>query len=102
MNTRAIQKRRGSSAVRRETQAALAIVEPHESRFMDELRKRLGSKAFVNVPFVAEACSVSVTTVKTWIDSGAIEARNLSVSDKPFYRIYAPSVLAFYERRGKL
>lgn len=79
-------------------QSALPIAEPMEGTFQGELKKRLGHRAFVSVSLVASACDVSVMTVFSWIQAGVIDARNVSVADRPYYRIYAPSVIKFLER----
>lgn len=85
--------------MRKPVQADLGIREPVEGSFLAELRKRLGHRSFVSVSLVATACDVSVSTVKTWIESGSVEALDVSVTARPYYRVYAPSVLRFYEKR---
>lgn len=86
-------------AMRPAAQIPLPITDPVESGFLDELRKRLGHRAFVSVSLVATACDVSVMTVQSWRESGLIESVNVSASGKPYYRIHAPSVIRFFERR---
>jgi hypothetical protein len=84
--------------IRPTVQAALPLPDPVEPSFTAELRKRLGHRAFVSVSLVASACDVSVMTVFSWIQSGVVEARNVSVAERPYYRIFAPSVIRFFER----
>jgi hypothetical protein len=91
-------KQPATTVARTVLQAALPITDPLESSFQGELRKRLGHRAFVSVSLVASACDVSVMTVFSWIQSGEIEARNVSVAPRPYYRIFAPSVIRFFER----
>ena len=67
---------------------------------MARIRARLGRADMVTVSDVVAACAVSTDTVYTWIEAGEIEAANLAPRGKrAYYQIYAPSVLAFYERR---
>lgn len=90
--------RPATTVARTSLQAALPITDPMEPTFLGELRKRLGHRAYVSVSHVATACDVSVMTVFTWIQSGVIEARNVSLAPRPYYRIFAPSVIRFFER----
>ena len=77
----------------------LPLREPDMQSFISELRKRLGHRSFVPLSHVASACDVSCATVKAWIDAGVIDALDISVTSRPYYRIFAPSVVRFYERR---
>jgi hypothetical protein len=64
------------------------------------LKTRLGEREFAPVSFVAGACNVSVTLVLDgWIQEGLIEATNVGSKDRPYYQVYVPSVLRFYESR---
>lgn len=80
-------------------QITLPITEPVEHSFIAELRKRLGHRAFVSISLVASACDVSAMTVQSWREAGLIESVNVSATQKPYYRIHAPSILRFFERR---
>ena len=64
------------------------------------LRVRLGTREFAPVSAIASACNVSVTLVLDgWIQEGLIEATNVGSKERPYYQVYVPSVLRFYESR---
>ncbi len=71
-----------------------------------EIRRRLGNQRLLSAATVASACDVSVNLIYTWIDTGAIEAVDLSTSTKKrgkrpkaCWRIYRPSVIEFFRKR---
>jgi hypothetical protein len=67
---------------------------------LDALRVRLGTREFAPVSQIAAACNVSVTLVLDgWIQEGLVEATNVGSKERPYYQVYVPSVLRFYERR---
>lgn len=68
------------------------------AHFLDHVRSRLGNKRSVSVSDVAGTCNVSVTTVYAWIDAGLVEAVNVGIT-RAYYQVYAPSVIAFIEKR---
>ena len=83
----------------KEQQAELFMLEPNApAHFMEHVRSRLGGKRSVSVADVAGTCNVSVTTVYSWIDAGLIEAVNVGTT-RAYYRVHAPSVMAFLESR---
>jgi excisionase family DNA binding protein len=54
------------------------------------------------VPEIAKFLRVSPETVRGWIESGELEASNLSTSSRPRYSISAADFLSFEEsRKGK-
>jgi len=48
---------------------------------------------------VAAACNISVQTVRNWIDAELVEAVNVGSGDRPFWKVYRPSVLRHMERK---
>lgn len=66
---------------------------------MERIEDRLGGRDLIGVSEVADACSVGVSTVYTWIECGAIEAVNISVARRPYYKVFRNSVVKFMRER---
>ena len=63
------------------------------------IRAAIGGKLWQTPPEIATACGVGLTVVYSWMDEGLIEAVNVSAGSKASNKIFAPSVIKFYERR---
>jgi hypothetical protein len=48
---------------------------------------------------VAGVCNVGSRLVLAWLQQGLIEGVNVGSAKKPYFRIYAPSVVKFVEKR---
>ena len=67
---------------------------------VDSIRERLGRAEYGSVSHVAAACNVGVKLVLDgWIQEGHIQAVNCGGKEKPYYRVYLPSVVEFWKRR---
>jgi len=65
------------------------------------VRGQFSHRGFVAVSEVAAACNVGCRLVLAWREEGLIEGVNVGSSSKPYYRIYAPSVVQFLEKRSQ-
>jgi len=63
------------------------------------LEAKLPQREHISVSDVAIAANVSVTLVYAWIEEGLIEAVNIGTGGKNFWKVYRPSVVAFYRKR---
>jgi hypothetical protein len=67
---------------------------------MEAIERKLPRADWVSVSDVAISINVSVTTVYSWLDEGLIQHVNASANkDRQYYRIYRPSVIAFFKAR---
>lgn len=71
----------------------------YANSMIGRLRRQLSGLGFVSVSEVATVCNVSCHLVLSWLKAGQIEGANISSSEKPYFRIYAPSVVKFIEKR---
>lgn len=71
---------------------------PPAKCLMEAILQRLPNADLLTVKDVSDAVNVSVFTVYTWIESGAVEAINISVSDRRCWKLYRASVVKHLER----
>ena len=63
------------------------------------IEAKLPKSDWVTVSNVALAGNISVGLVYAWIEEGLIEAVNVGVPGRSYYKIYRPTVIAFYHKR---
>ncbi|HRZ55998.1 MAG TPA: helix-turn-helix domain-containing protein [Candidatus Paceibacterota bacterium] len=68
-------------------------------KVMAFFQARLPHNELLSVVDVAAACNISVQTVRNWIDAELVEAVNVGSGDRPFWKVYRPSVLRHMERK---
>jgi hypothetical protein len=64
----------------------------------DYLRGRLPAKELLNVIDVALACDVCVSKVYLWIDEKMVQAVDIGTTQKPYWKIYRPSVIKLIDQ----
>lgn len=72
---------------------------PEPKDMVEAIMRRLGGKDMIPVSEVAAAVGVSVGTVYTWIESGAIQALNASETERPCWKVYRASVIEYIKRK---
>lgn len=72
---------------------------PPPKCLMEAIIRRLPRQDLLTVTDVADSVNVSVNTIYTWIESGSVEAINISVSNRPCWKLYRASVLKHLEQR---
>jgi hypothetical protein len=71
---------------------------PAAPNMREFLRGRLPHNELLNVSDVAVACDVCVSKVYLWIDERMVDAIDIGTSQKPYWKIYRPSVLKLIDK----
>jgi len=88
-------------AARIANQTELDFTLPEAGSLVGRIRTQFAHRGLVSVSDVAVACNVNCRTVLAWGEAGLIERINIGTGDKAYYRIYAPSVVRFFEKRSQ-
>jgi hypothetical protein len=65
---------------------------------LEDIRRRLPG-SWAGMSAVAVACDVSVSLVDDWRLQGLVQWMDLGCAERPYYRIYIPSLLDFLKTR---
>lgn len=82
------------------TQQEMELPAGKAQTMLGRIRGQFGHKGFVSVSDVAAACNVSCRMVLAWREAGLIDGLNVGSGEKTYYRIFAPSVVTFFETRS--
>lgn len=82
-------------------QDSLKLPADQAQTMLGRIRSQFAHRGFVSVSEVAAACNLSGRTVLAWREEGLIDGINVGARDKPYYRIFAPSVVLFFEKRSR-
>lgn len=88
-------------AAKLSSQAELEIAPRTAQTMVGQIRTQFAHRGFVSVSEVAIACNISCRTVLAWLQQGLVEGLNVGSKEKPYYRIFAPSVVGFFEKRSR-
>jgi hypothetical protein len=67
---------------------------------LERIRRSMATRELVSASEVAVACDLSMNSIYALIESGDIEGVNVAAEGhRAYYRIFAPSVVRFFERR---
>jgi hypothetical protein len=88
-------------AARIANQSELELPANTAGTMVGRIRSQFAHRGFVSVSDVATACNVSCRTVLAWREAGLIEGINIGSGEKAYYRIFAPSVVTFFEKRSQ-
>lgn len=69
------------------------------SDMLSAFEARLPQKTYVKVSDIAAAADVDTDIIYGWIDAGLVEAVNLGSRERAYWKVFRPSVIAFYQRR---
>lgn len=83
-------------------QAEMTLPATQAQTMLGRIRGQFAHKGFVSVSDVAAACNVSCRMVLAWREEGLITGIDVSSRSKPYYRIFAPSVVEFFEKRSAM
>lgn len=68
---------------------------------LGRIRGQFAHRGFVPVSEIAAACNVGCSLIHSWREQGLIDGINVGSNSKPYYRIFAPSVVSFFEKRSE-
>jgi len=88
-------------AVKLANQDELNLPTDKAQTMVGRIRSQFSHRGFVSVADVSGVCNLSCRTVLAWREEGLIDGINVGARDKPYYRIFAPSVVVFFEKRSQ-